>query len=53
MKKTRFAEHQLTEVLKEHKAGKNNIDIDRELKINRNTFYNWEKKYSGMDAELL
>ncbi len=23
------------------------------MNINRNTFYNWWKKYSGMDAELL
>jgi len=27
--------------------------ICRELKINRATFYNWKKRYSGMDAELL
>ena len=53
MKKSRFAASQITQVLKEHEAGKNVLDICRELMINRNTFYNWKKKYSGMDAELL
>jgi putative transposase len=53
MKKTRFTESQITVALKEHEAGKNVLDICRELKINRATFYNWKKKYSGMDSELL
>jgi putative transposase len=53
MKKTRFTESQITGALKEHEAGNNVIDICRELKINRNTFYNWKKKHSGMDTELL
>ena len=53
MKKTRFTESQITGSLKEHEAGKNVLDICRELKINRATFYNWKKKYSGMDSELL
>jgi putative transposase len=53
MKKTRFTESQITGCLKEHEAGKNVLDICRELSINRATFYNWKKKYSGMDAELL
>lgn len=53
MKKTRFTESQITGALKEYEAGKNVLDICRELKINRATFYNWKKRYSGMDAELL
>lgn len=53
MKKTRFTESQITNALKEYEAGKNVLDICRELQISRNTFYNWHKKYSGMDAELL
>ena len=40
MKKSRFTESQITQVLKEHEAGKNILDICRELGINRNTFYN-------------
>jgi putative transposase len=53
MKKTRFTESQITSAIKEHEAGKNVLDICRELKINRATFYNWKKRYLGMDAELL
>jgi len=50
MTKSRFTESQITGSLKEHEADKNVLDICRELKINRNTFYNWKKRYSGMDA---
>jgi putative transposase len=53
MKKSRFTESQITQALKEYEAGKNVLDICRELQINRNTLYNWKKKYSGMDSELL
>lgn len=53
MKKSKFTESQITAALKEYEAGKNVLDICRELGINRNTFYNWKKKYTGMDAELL
>ena len=41
------------QALKEHEAGKNVDDICRQLGINRNTLYNWKKKYTGMDSELL
>jgi putative transposase len=53
MKKTKFSESQITGALKEHEAGKAVFDICRELGINKQTFYNWKKKYAGMDAELL
>ena len=53
MKTTRFTESQITGALKEHEAGKSVEDLCRQLAVTRNTFYNWKKKYSGMDAELL
>lgn len=53
MKKNKFTESQITGALKEHEAGKSVDDICRNLGIHRATFYNWKKKYSGMDAELL
>ena len=53
MKKTRFTESQITGALREHEAGKKVTDLCRELSINQNTFYNWKKKYSGMDTQLL
>ncbi len=53
MKKSKFTESQIAGVLKEYEAGKKAEDICRELNINRQTFYNWKKKYGGMDAEML
>ncbi len=53
MKKSKFTESQIVQALKEHEAGKNVDDICRQLGINRNTLYNWKKKYTGMDSELL
>ena len=53
MKKSRFTETQITGALKGYEAGKDVQQICRELSINRATFYNWKKKYSGMDADLL
>ena len=51
MKKSRFTESQITGALKSYEAGKDVQQICRELKINRATFYNWKKKYSGMQRE--
>jgi putative transposase len=53
MKKSKFTESQIVSALKEYEAGKKVPDICRELNINQATFYNWKKKYSGMDSELL
>ncbi len=53
MKKSRFTESQIAAVLKEYEAGKPVVDICHTLGINANTFYNWKKKYGGMDTEML
>jgi putative transposase len=53
MKKTRFTESQITGAIKEYEAGKDVMDICRELSINRSTLYMCKKRYSGMDSELL
>ena len=53
MKKSRFTESQIVKALKEHEAGKKIDDICRELSINKQTLYNWKKKYSGMDLQHL
>ncbi len=53
MKKTKFSESQIMQALKEYEAGKQVVDICRELGISKNTLYLWKKKYSGMDSELL
>jgi putative transposase len=53
MRKTRFTESQIVKALQEYEAGKKVDDLCRELGINKNTLYNWKKKYSGMDAQHL
>ena len=52
MKKTRFTESQIVKALKEEESGRSVADISRELGINKQTFYNWKKKYSGMDSQV-
>lgn len=53
MKKSKFTESQIVKALKEAAGGRSVTDISRELGINAQTFYNWKKKYSGMDGDQL
>lgn len=53
MKKTRFTESQMIKAIKENEAGRKVEDISRELGINPGTFYNWRRKYSGMEVSHL
>jgi len=53
MKNTRFTESQIIKALKENEQGRKAEDICRELGVHKGTFYNWRKKYSGMDASQL
>ncbi|HET6243443.1 MAG TPA: IS3 family transposase [Bacteroidia bacterium] len=53
MKTTRFTEAQIVAALKEFEAGKSAADICRGLGINKQTFYNWKNKYSGMETQDL
>ena len=53
MKMTRFSETRILKILKEHDTGRETKDLCRENGISRATFYNWKKKYGGMDASQL
>lgn len=53
MKKTRFTESQIVKALKEADGGRPVTEISREPGINPQTFYNWKKKYSGMNGDQL
>ena len=50
MKKSRFSEEQIIAVLKEHQAGIPVAELCRKHGISDATFYNWRKKYGGMDV---
>lgn len=53
MKRSKFSERQIIKAIKENEAGRSVEEISRELGINPGTFYNWRKKYSGMEANQL
>jgi putative transposase len=53
MKKSKFTESQIVKALKEAEGGRSVTEISRELGINAQTFYNWKKKYSGMNGDQL
>jgi len=53
MKRIKFSETQIVKAIKEHESGKSVGDICRELGIHQATFYNWKKRYSGMDSHEL
>ena len=53
MKKTRFTENQILQVLKELESGISAIDLSRKHGISNATIYNWRSKYTGMtESEL-
>ena len=53
MKKSKFTESQIIKAIKENEQGRKSEEICRELGIHKGTFYNWRKKYAGMDASQL
>lgn len=53
MKKSKFSESQIIKAIKENESGRKADDIARELGISVGTFYQWRKKYSGMEVSHL
>lgn len=49
--KKRFTEEQIISILKEGEAGIPVKEICRKHGISDVTFYNWRKKYAGMEAQ--
>ena len=53
MKKSKFTESQIVKAIKENENGRSAEDISRELGISKGTFYQWRKKYAGMEVSHL
>lgn len=53
MKRSRFTETQILNILKLQESGLTVDEISRQNGISPATFYNWKKKYSGMEASEL
>ena len=50
MKRSRFSEAQIIGILKEHQACLRAPELCRKHGISDATFYNWRRKYGGMDV---
>lgn len=53
MKKQRFSESQIVKALQSEQSGRDINELCRELGVSRATFYNWKKKYGGMQVKEL
>ena len=53
MKKSKFSEAQIFEILKESEAGAKTPELCRKHGISANTFYTWRSKYGGMSMSDL
>lgn len=53
MKNSKFTESQIVAILKLQEAGMSVSEICRQHGISQPTFFNWKKKYAGMEATHL
>ena len=53
MKKSRFSENQIINILKQGEVGMAVADICREHGISKSSYYKWKTKYGGMEAKEL
>lgn len=52
MKPKKFSEVQIIKELKRIEAGEQAMTVCRELSVHEQTYYNWKKKYLGMEVDF-
>ena len=50
MKRSRFSEEQIIEILREQEAGSPTADVCRKHGVSSATFYKWKAKFGGLDV---
>jgi putative transposase len=50
MRKSKFTEKQIIEILKTIEDGAPVVETLREKGVSKDTYYKWKRKYSGMDS---
>ncbi|MDE2462505.1 MAG: transposase [Alphaproteobacteria bacterium] len=50
MRRSKFAESEIINILRQQEAGEKTADICRRYGISPATFFNWKTKYGGLDA---
>lgn len=50
MRKSRFTETQIVQILKEVEGGRKVKEVCREYGVSEATYYTWKSKYGGMEA---
>ena len=50
MRRSKFTEKQIIEILKEIEDGVPVIETLREKGVSKDTYYKWKRKYSGMES---
>ena len=53
MKRSRFTDSQIMDVLKQAENGMPVPDVCRDLGISTATFYKWRSRYGGMDVSMI
>ncbi|MDE2465209.1 MAG: transposase [Alphaproteobacteria bacterium] len=50
MRRSKFAESEIINILRQQEAGDKTVDICRRYGISPATFFNWKAKYGGLDV---
>ena len=53
MKKSRYSDSQIIQILKQAEAGTPVSELCREHGMSNATFYKWRAKFGGMDASMM